>query len=203
AVWGLGGLTFGLSMCYLGMSLGTGAALGYCAAFGTLVPPIAKTLLPSIPVMSGFKDIIGSAPGLITLGGVGVCLVGIFIAAMAGFRKEKELSAEEKQKAIAEFNFGKGMLVATISGILSSSMSFGMTAGNPIGEASRSAGTTVIWSGLPKLVVVLLGGFTTNFVWCLILNLKNRTGYQYLDGEASVEPIPLLKNYFFCALAGT
>jgi L-rhamnose-H+ transport protein len=102
---------------------------------------------------------------------------------MAGLAKEKELPAAEKQKAIAEFNFSKGMLVATFSGILSSCMSFALTAGNPIGEASRNAGTTAIWSGLPKLVVVLAGGFTTNFVWCLILNLKNRTIYQYLSRE--------------------
>ena len=247
-LWGIGGLTFGLTMRYLGMSLGMGAALGYCAAFGTLVPPTAKTLFPSIPAASSLTDIVNSAPGLITLGGVGVCLMGILLAAMAGLAKEKELPTAEKQKTIAEFNFAKGMLVATFSGILSSCMSFALTAGNPIGEASRNAGTTAIWSGLPKLVVVLAGGFTTNFVWCLTLNLKNRTGYQYLSREIhthialqtataasslsqraevkgssahsqsrmaqvapsnsfsplpSVEPIPLLNNYLFCALAGT
>src|SRR3954466_7584684 len=72
AMWGLGGLTFGLTMRYLGMSLGMGVALGYCAAFGTLVPPIAKSFLPKIPVESSFGDILGSAPGMITLGGVAV-----------------------------------------------------------------------------------------------------------------------------------
>lgn len=249
-MWGIGGLTFGLTMRYLGMSLGMGAALGYCASFGTLVPPAAKTLFPSIPAASSLKDIVNSPPGLITLGGVGVCLLGILLAALAGLAKEKELPAAEKQKAIAEFNFSKGMLVATFSGILSSCMSFALTAGNPIGEASRNAGTTAIWSGLAKLVVVLAGGFTTNFIWCLILNLKNRTLYQYLSREIrtnvasqtaaavpslslskakrlevkgscsqstiaqvapsdsfgplpSVEPIPLLENYLFSALAGT
>jgi L-rhamnose-H+ transport protein len=248
-MWGIGGLTFGLTMRYLGMSLGMGAALGYCAAFGTLVPPAAKTLFPSIPAASSLKDIVSSAPGLITLGGVGVCLFGILLAAMAGLTKEKELPAAEKQKAIAEFSFAKGMLVASFSGILSSCMSFALTAGNPIGEASRNSGTTAIWSGLPKLVVVLAGGFTTNFIWCLLLNLKNGTGYQYLSREIltdrasqtvapslslsqanrqgtesssehsqsaidqvapsnsfnplpSVEPIPVLENYLFCALAG-
>jgi L-rhamnose-H+ transport protein len=183
AMWGVGGLTFGLSMRYLGMSLGMGVALGYCAAFGTMVPPIAKSLFPSIPVLSSFKDIISSTPGLITLGGVGVCLIGILIAAMAGLVKEKELPAAEKQKAIAEFNFSRGMLVATFSGIMSACFAFALTAGNPIAEASRNAGTTAIWSGLPKLVVLLLGGFTANFIWCVILNLKNGTGYQYLSSE--------------------
>jgi L-rhamnose-H+ transport protein len=237
AMWGFGGLTFGLTMRYLGMSLGMGVALGYCAAFGTMVPPIAKSLFASIPVESSLGDIVKSTPGLITLGGVAVCLLGILIAALAGLTKERQMPEEEKTKAIAEFNFTKGILVATFSGIMSACFAFALTAGNPIGEASRAAGTSAIWSGLPKLVVVLLGGFTTNFIWCLMLNIKNRTGYQYFTSEIrrpspnrsnekiietvidapseevvehipggksnDVDRAPMLRNYFFSALAGT
>jgi L-rhamnose-H+ transport protein len=181
-MWGFGGLTFGLTLRYLGMSLGMGVALGYCAAFGTLVPPIAKSFMPGIPVESSFGDIMSSAPGRITLAGVAVCLLGIFIAARAGLTKEREMPEEEKTKAIAEFNFTKGILVATFSGIMSACFAFALTAGNPIGEASKAAGTVTIWSGLPKLVVVLLGGFTTNFFWCALLNIRNGTGYQYFSG---------------------
>jgi L-rhamnose-H+ transport protein len=188
AMWGLGGLTFGLTMRYLGMSLGMGVALGYCAAFGTLVPPIAKSFLPTIPVQSSFGDILSTTPGLITLGGVAVCLFGILIAALAGLTKEREMPQEEKIKAIAEFNFTKGILVATFSGIMSACFAFALTAGNPIGEATKAAGTTTIWTGLPKLVVVLLGGFTTNFIWCAMLNIRNRTGYQYFCGTLREEP---------------
>ena len=226
AMWGFGGLTFGLTMRYLGMSLGMGVALGYCAAFGTLLPPIFKSFIPSIPVAETIMQIAASTPGQITLGGVAVCLLGIGIAALAGFTKEKEMPEAEKKKAIAEFAFTKGILVATFSGIMSSCFAFALTAGNPIGEASRAAGTTVIWSGLPKLVVVLLGGFTTNFVWCVLLNIKNRTGYQYFASHLRAEPanptspggepaqaqpqavasvdlkVPRLANYFFSALAG-
>ena len=229
-LWGAGGLTFGLAMRYLGMSLGMGVALGYCAAFGTLLPPIFKLLFPSIPVPETIIEIASSKAGLVTLLGVAVCLLGIFIAALAGATKEKEMSAEDKRRAIAEFSFKKGILVATFSGIMSACFSFGLTAGNPIGEASVAAGTSEIWSGLPKLIVVMLGGFTTNFVWCVGLNVKNRTGYQYLSslaraehagltasgsehggGSSSVLPspvhsdlkIPMLGNYLFCALAGT
>jgi L-rhamnose-H+ transport protein len=226
AMWGFGGLTFGLTMRYLGMSLGMGVALGYCAAFGTLLPPIFKAFIPSIPVAETIMQIAASTPGQITLGGVAVCLLGIGIAALAGFTKEKEMPEAEKKKAIAEFAFTKGILVATFSGIMSSCFAFALTAGNPIGEASRAAGTTVIWSGLPKLVVVLLGGFTTNFVWCVLLNIKNRTGYQYLASQLRAEhakpnisggepaqgqpgmmapvdlKVPRLANYFFSALAG-
>lgn len=220
AMWGLGGLTFGLTMRYLGMSLGMGVALGYTAAFGTLLPPIFKLFTPTIPVAETITEIAATTPGKITLAGVGVCLVGIAVAAYAGLTKEREMPEAEKKKTIAEFNFTKGILVATFSGIMSACFAFALTAGTPIGEASVAAGTTVIWSGLPKLVVVLLGGFTTNFVWCAFLNLKNRSGYQYLaahlreehanlsgvtDGgdDASRSKIPRLNNYFFSALAGT
>ena len=136
AMWGFGGLTFGLTMRYLGMSLGMGVALGYCAAFGTMVPPIAKSLFKSIPVEASLGDIVSSTPGLITLGGVGVCLIGILIAAMAGLTKERQMPEAEKKKSIAEFSFTKGILVATFSGIMSACFAFALTAGNPIGEAS-------------------------------------------------------------------
>ena len=226
-MWGFGGLTFGLTMRYLGMSLGMGVALGYCAAFGTLLPPIFKLFVPTIPVAETITQIYSTTPGKITLLGVFVCLAGIAIAAYAGLTKEREMPEAEKKKAIKEFNFAKGILVATFSGIMSACFSFALTAGAPIGDASAAAGTSTLWTGLPKLVVVLLGGFTTNFIWCVLLNLKNRTGYQYL--AAAVRPehaglqaaggehsggapaiasasdlrVPRLGNYFFSALAGT
>src|SRR5512142_307385 len=167
AMWGFGGLTFGLTMRYLGMSLGMGVALGYCAAFGTLIPPIFKAFLPDIPVAESIGQIAATTPGKVTLFGVLVCLIGIGVAALAGLTKEREMPEAEKKKAIAEFNFTKGILVATFSGIMSACFSFALTAGNPIADATKAAGTTPLWSGLPKLVVVLLGGFTTNFIWCL------------------------------------
>jgi L-rhamnose-H+ transport protein len=224
ALWGLGGLTFGLTMRYLGMSLGMGVALGYCAAFGTLLPPIFKLFVPSIPVDETIAQIAAATSGRITLAGVLVCLLGIAVAALAGLAKEREMPEAEKRRAIAEFDFRKGLVVATFSGIMSACFSFALTAGNPIGEASKAAGTETLWTGLPKLVVVLLGGFTTNFVWCVILNVRNRTGYQYLAarvrpehaepaaaGAATADArgasiadlrIPRLRNVLCCALAG-
>ena len=187
ALWGTGGLTFGLAMRYLGMSLGMGVALGYCAAFGTLLPPIFKLLFPSIPVPETITQIASTLPGQVTLAGVAVCLLGIFVAALAGATKEKEMPEAEKRKAIKEFNFKKGILVATFSGVMSACFSFGLTAGTPIGEASAAAGTSLIWSGLPKLIVLMLGGFTTNLIWCVMLNFKNSTGYQYLATHARPE----------------
>jgi L-rhamnose-H+ transport protein len=205
ALWGFGGLTFGLTMRYLGMSLGMGVALGFCAAFGTLVPPIFKGQLASIAA---------SGSGKITLLGVGICLAGIAIAALAGLSKEREMSDESKKAVIREFNFPKGMLVATFSGIMSAFFAYGLDAASPIAQLSADAGTRPIWTGLPKLIVVLIGGFTTNLVWCIGLNIRNRTGYQYVSRTLRPAPdagagasadlrIPRALNLFFCVLAGT
>jgi L-rhamnose-H+ transport protein len=227
AMWGFGGLTFGLTMRYLGMSLGMGVALGYCAAFGTLLPPIFKMFIPTIPVDETIMQIASTTSGKITLLGVFVCLVGIAVAAFAGLTKEREMPEAEKKKVIKEFSFTKGILIATFSGIMSACFSFALTAGKPIGEASLAAGTDTIWTGLPKLIVVLLGGFTTNFIWCVMLNIKNRSAYQYVASHVRPEhagltasggehgggtavsateadlKVPMLGNYFFSALAGT
>ena len=216
ALWGMGGLTFGLTMRYLGMSLGMAIALGYCAAFGTLMPPIFRGQF--------FTSVLGTTSGRYVLLGVLVCLTGIAIAGFAGMAKERELSAEQKTAVIKEFNLKKGILVATFSGIMSACFSYGLAAGDPIKAITLKHGTATLWQGLPVLVVVLLGGFTTNFVWCLALNIKNRTGYQYFTSEVRQQPaemaaeagagdvlvaapvrvdrVPMLSNYFFCALAG-
>jgi L-rhamnose-H+ transport protein len=203
AMWGLGGLTFGLTMRYLGMSLGMGVALGYCAAFGTLMPPLFHGTLPTV---------LSTTSGRVILIGVVVCLLGIAVAGMAGMSKEREMSEEQKREIIKEFNFFKGILVATFSGVMSASFAYGLDAATPIADLSRAHGTTEIWTGLPKLCVVLLGGFTSNFIWCVMLNIKNRTASQYFNSEVAVasadggpartEKAPMLNNYFFSALAG-
>ena len=226
ALWGLGGLTFGLTMRYLGMSLGMAVALGYCAAFGTLMPPIFNGEF--------FSTILGTASGVVILAGVVVCLAGIGVAGIAGMTKEREMPGEKKREVIKEFNFKKGILVATFSGVMSSCFSYGLAAGDPIKAATLGHGTAPMWQGLPVLVIVLLGGFTTNFIWCVFLNVSNRTGRQYLSAGArnvagGTHPIietaidapgeemvrgaglgdlqparaSLGLNYLFCAAAGT
>jgi L-rhamnose-H+ transport protein len=224
-MWGIGGLTFGLSMRYLGLSLGMGVALGYCAVFGTLMPPLFHGEFVG--------KVLGTTSGLVILAGIGVCVLGIFFAGLAGRAKEREMSEEQKKATIKEFNFGRGILVATFSGVMSSCMAYGLDAAAPVSVISAAHGTSELWTGLPKLCVVLLGGFTSNFIWCVILNKKNKTGYQYFSrwirkestvgqgaavaqevggvsgpeeiagkGEAAAERVPMLANYFFSALAG-
>jgi L-rhamnose-H+ transport protein len=203
-LWGLGGLTFGLTMRFLGMSLGMAMVLGYTAAFGTLMPPIFRGQFST--------EVLGTRSGFTILVGVGICLLGIFVAGMAGVSKEREMSEEQKRVAIREFSLKKGVLVATFSGVMSACFAYGLAAGDPIKEITLRHGTPVLWQGLPVLVVVLLGGFTTNFIWCFILNVRNRTGRQYFTSKfvpgtsttrESAASVPMLSNYLFSALAGT
>ena len=193
-LWGLGGLTFGLTMRYLGMSLGMAVALGYCAAFGTLMPPIFNGEF--------FTKVLGTQAGQVILIGIGVCLLGILLAGLAGMSKEKEMPDEQKKLTIQEFNLRKGIMVATFSGVMSACFSYGLAAGDPIKELTVRSGTAPLWQGLPVLVVVLLGGFTTNSIWCIALNIRNRSGHEYLAPVLKGERVPMLMNYFFCALAG-
>jgi L-rhamnose-H+ transport protein len=194
-LWGIGGLTFGLSMRYLGIGLGYAIALGFCAAFGQLVPPIAA---------GGYFDaLMHDHSKQVILGGVMVCLAGIAFSGMAGVCKEKELTAEEKQKTSGEFNLVRGLVIATICGLLSACMAFALSAGEPIGKRAVEMGAPALWSGLPILVVVLFGGLLTNAVWSMILLTKNRTFGQFVGRDKSADiPFSLPGNYFFSALAG-
>jgi hypothetical protein len=318
-LWGFGGLTFGLTMRYLGMSLGMAVALGYCTVFGTLIPPIFKGEFHS--------KLIEPESGRWVLLGLVVCVAGIVVTALAGRSKESEMDETQKKNTVKEFDFKKGILVATFSGIMSACFAFGLSAGDKIreitykvdivnsaaaegktaertdepavaevdallasiksadlfkkdekpslgglinlleephslglkldkaqgevktklatkiDEAAKKADAAVtaiqaapsplatrlstyattikdlehfktidelttlseketainvamaganfsqiharhhLWTGLPVLIVVLLGGFTTNFVWCVFLNIRNKTGYEYFARE--------------------
>lgn len=197
ALWGLGGLTYGLTMRYLGLSLGMAIALGLTTAFGTLVPPIFAG--------DFHEQIIATTSGNVILGGIGVAMVGILTVARAGHEKD---AAQNATGAVTEFAFRKGLGVAIFSGIMSSCFAYGLAAGEPIREASLAAGTGHLWQGLPVLCVVLVGGFLTNFLWCLWLIVRNRSAAEWLGGagrnrQADGARIPLTRNYLLCALGGT
>ncbi len=203
-LWGIGGATFGLTVRYLGFALGTAMALGYCAAFGTLLPPIFN---------GEFGGVIQTTSGLVVMGGVAVCLMGIVISGLAGVAKEREVPEKEKTASIKEFSFKKGVWVATFCGIMSACMSYGFAAGKPIAELAVANGASSLWQNLPVLIIILAGGFTTNLLWCIFLNLRNKTGSDYCRRMAQItsagnpaprsERVPLLANYILCALAGT
>ena len=183
ALWGVGSLTFGLSMRYLGVAMGQSIALGFCAAFGTLIPPI---FMPE------------SALTPIVILGVAICVAGIAIIGYAGALKNKNLSEEEKKKAVAEFALKKGIIIAIFAGIMSASFAFGFSFGKPIDEITLAHGTNPLYQSNVTLIFILFGGLITNLIYCLYLNFKNGTIRDYY----TVDGATLLNNIFFTFLAG-
>lgn len=192
AMWGLGGLTFGLTMRYLGLSLGMAVALGFTTVIGTMGPPIFHGKI---------VELASTSSGLVTFTGIAVVLVGIAIVANAGHAKEREVSSSSESRG--DFNLEKGLLIALFSGVMSSCFAFGLDNGLEIKQASAAAGTGSLWVGLPVLCVILAGGFTTNFIWCVILIIQNRSAKDWLKTKSNDAAVPLLANYLFAAFGGT
>jgi L-rhamnose-H+ transport protein len=190
AAWGIGGLTWGLMIRYLGVGLGLAIGCGVCSAAGTLIPKMLR---------GEFAQLFQTQAGIFSFVGVVVSLIGIVFVGMAGISKERELPEEEKKKAVAEYSFNKGIVAALFSGLMSSAMGFGLVGGPRLQELAATIPpvTSHTWSGMPVLVVVLLGGFVVNFFWCLYLNFKNKTAGDYTKASA-----PLLLNLVFAGLAG-
>lgn len=179
-LWGVGGLTFGLSMRYLGVALGQSIALGTCSAFGTIIPAI----------IAGENLFKGS--GFILLIGVCVTLAGIFVIGYAGSLRDKNMSEEEKRKAVKDFALGKGLAVALLAGVMSACFNLGLQAG----ESLTVEGTSELFASLPATLMVTIGGFITNASYCLWQNGKNKTFSDYKEKGVFV------RNLLFCALAG-
>lgn len=204
-LWGIGGLTYGLGVRYLGVSLGSTIILGLCAVFGSLVPSVYYDFFPKDE-----KDTISILAtthwGQMVLLGIAICVIGIIICGRAGTLKERDLAKNSSAKAEnKDYRFGLGIFVAIVSGILSACFNFGLEAGksmadtaNTIWAAAHPEAGNFLFRNNVVYIVVLWGGLTTNFIWCMILNARNKTFTNYTDTKT-----PLLKNYLFSALAGT
>ncbi|MFD2865827.1 L-rhamnose/proton symporter RhaT [Mucilaginibacter antarcticus] len=206
-LWGIGGLTYGLGVRYLGVSLGSTIILGLCSVFGALVPAVYYQFAPAAG-----KDSIGLLAsnhwGQMVLLGILVCVIGIIICGRAGTLKERDLNkAGAAANENKDYKFGLGITVAIISGILSACFAFGIDAGAAMASAANDAwrvtngitdNSNFLYKNNVTYIIILWGGLTTNFIWCMILNARNKTFGNYTDGST-----PLLKNYIFSALAGT
>lgn len=195
-IWGIGGLTYGLGVRYLGMSLENSIVLGFCSAFGALVPSIYYNIYPTEGKIS-FTDMLSNTGGRLVLLGVLVCLIGIAFSGKAGMLKEADLSKEEKD-ITSKFSLVKGLIIAIISGILSSFFNFGIEAGKPMADEPVLQGFNPLFQNNVTYIVILWGGLTTNFIWCMYLNFKNKTFGDYTNTKS-----PIAKNITFAALAGT
>jgi len=204
-LWGIGGLTYGLGVRYLGVALGSSIILGLCSVFGALIPSIYYDFFPSAGKDS-ITNLISANWGQMVLLGIAVCVLGIIICGYAGVMKERELS-KDREVAVnnKEYKFSLGIFVAIVSGVLSACFAFGIDAGkimaneaNNIWKIAHPGGGQFLFQNNVTYVVILWGGLTTNFIWCMILNARNKTFNNYTDQRT-----PLLKNYIFSALAGT
>lgn len=184
--WGIGGLTFGLSMRYLGVALGQSIALGTCSAFGTLFP----ALMMGTDLFSG--------KGLVLLISVSVAISGISVIGFAGSLRSKSMTKEQQLAAVKDFALGKGLMVALLAGLMSACFSLGLEAAEPIKTAAVQLGTKALFAGLPAIFIITAGGFLTNALYCLFQNVKNKTLTDYYSATSNV----LFSNILLCALAG-
>ncbi|MEY3179493.1 MAG: L-rhamnose/proton symporter RhaT, partial [Bacteroidota bacterium] len=207
-LWGIGGLTYGLGVRYLGVSLGSSIILGLCMVFGAIIPAIYYDF-SAVAGKDTFSQMLSSTWGLTVLAGLLICVLGIIISGKAGVMKEKELQTigtdPHGGSVKTEYKFGLGMLVSIVSGVLSACFNFGLEAGqsmaniaNEVWVASNPNQGEFLYRNNVVYVVLLWGGLTTNLVWCLILNFKNKS-----FGDYTKKSSPLVSNYIFSALAGT
>jgi L-rhamnose-H+ transport protein len=204
-LWGIGGLTYGLGVRYLGVSLGSSIILGLCAVFGALIPSIYYDIFPE-EGHTTITQILHSTWGQTVLFGLAICILGIIICGRAGILKDKDLNKTGTAKAANdEFQIIKGLIIAVVSGVLSACFSFGIESGKPMAAVANTlwASTHVdqgnfLYGNNVTYIIIMWGGLTTNFIWCMMLNMRNKTFGDYTNDKT-----PLLKNYMFSALAGT
>jgi L-rhamnose-H+ transport protein len=209
-LWGIGGLTYGLGIRYLGMSLGNSVLLGITSLVGSLGLPILRNignLGEVLPVGESFTDMLASSSGRVILFGILVLMFGIILSGKAGIMKDKDI-AHVKEGVNKEFKLTKGLIIAAVSGVLSAFFSFGIDAGKEMGEAVREVAVANNFAFVSEgkylfenniiFLVILWGGLTTNLIWSVVLIFRNKTAGDFVDKKT-----PLLKNYLFCALAGT
>ena len=185
-LWGVGGLTFGLSMRYLGVALGQSIALGTCAGLGTIMGPVLLNIFfPELDALSSLTFAV--------IMGVVVTLVGIGVIGVAGAMKSSSLSEEEKKAAVKDFNFPKGLTIALLAGFMSGCFNVGLEFGKGIhfGDLTPDMSKT-----LPATLLVTLGGFGTSAIYCFNQNSKVKTRRDQRTAGVSSTTL------FCCLLAG-
>lgn len=205
-LWGIGGLTYGLGVRYLGVSLGSSIILGLCMVFGALIPALYYQFNP-VAEKDTIEMLFTTNWGKVVMLGLLVCVIGIIVSGKAGMRKEKELANQEHDHLSGkdEYKFGLGIVVAIVSGILSACFNFGIEAAKPMADtanelwkAAHPGQGEFLYQNNVSYIIILWGGLTTNLIWCLLLNARNKTFGDYTSKKA-----PILSNIIFCALAGT
>lgn len=186
AMWGVGNIGYGLTMRYLGMSMGIGIAIGITLIVGTLMTPILQ---------GKFGELLASTGGKMTLLGVVVAVIGVAIVTYAGLLKEKTLGVQ-----VEDFNLKKGLLLAIMCGIFSAGMSFAMSAAVPMHEKAAELGVDHLYVALPSYVIIMGGGAIINLGFCISrLCAKKELSFKK---DISVAKSLLISNILFTILGG-
>jgi L-rhamnose-H+ transport protein len=189
-IYGIGNLSFGLSLRYLGISMGYSLSLGLMLAIGTLIPP----------VLDGRLDVMmAGRGGNLLIAGVLIAVIGIALTGLAGFLKDKSISDSGKKESVSEFNYIKGAVAALLVGVTGSAMSLGFEQGIPIAGIAAEQGINPLFVSMPVMLVLLSGTFVTTLVWCICLGVRNKSLGNYT--KAGSEPA-LTANYLFALLSG-
>jgi len=157
-LWGIGGIMFGVSVPYIGLSLTMGIVMGLAGSAGSLIPLFQienATSQPSFPYI---------------IGGLIISLIGVAITAKAGIDRDKLINSSSKSK-----NILKGLLIAVTCGLLSSLLNVGFANAAPIAEKAQEFGVITRNSSLAAWVVVLWGAFIMNFSYAILLLFKNNS----------------------------
>jgi len=190
AVYGIGNLSFGLALRYLGLSLGYALSLGLMLAIGTLIPPLLDGRL---------EIILQKESGMLLIYGVVIACLGIAMSAWSGILKDRQVSEAEKKKSIGEFNLVRGILASALVGVTGSAMSLGFERGLPITEIAAKMGVNDLFTMMPLLVVLFSGTFVTTIIWCGFLGFRNKSLSDYIKAQNSNV---FVMNYLFGLLAG-
>jgi L-rhamnose-H+ transport protein len=190
ALYGIGNLSFGLALRYLGISLGYALSLGLILAIGTLIPPVLDGRL---------NIMIASSGGNILILGVVIACCGIALSGFAGYMKDKIIAGSGQEKSNSEYNFVKGLFAAILVGTTGSAMSLGIEQGRPLAVIFEKAGVNPLFTTMPVMLILLSGTLVTTIVWCLYLGIRNRSLTDYFRNDSGKR---LAVNYIFALMAG-
>lgn len=189
AIYGFGSMSFGMAIKHIGYSLTYTISIGISAVLGTIIPLV---------IFGGLVEHFTKPGGMIVVTGMVISIAGVVLCGLAGFNKEKDLSATEGKST--EFKMFTGLLLAIAGGILSGIFNISLEFGQPISDmASEVAGH---FEGNAKLIVSTSGCFVVNFIWFLVAGIRQKTLHEY-TAKSGISSSARMSNFAWSALAGT
>jgi L-rhamnose-H+ transport protein len=186
AVYGIGGIAFGVAIRYIGFSLTYALAISISCVLGTLLPPLLAGTL---------GETLSSQAGTLVIGGVLVGGIAMIVTGFAGFRRERETGNQVDK---TPFNARRGLPIVLLAGVLSAVFNFSLRAGQPVADVAAAHGA----GDFQGNVIYLFsnsGAFTTTLLYAGWLAFRGGTWGEYCrtaDGQG------LARNYLLSGLTG-